>query len=104
MAIHGSRSAARTLPDLRATTGVLIVDEVFDANSLDVDLIVLAGQTDIHTTLIGDPWQALYEFRGAQPERVPQLIAWPRRRGPFRLRNRHGRGTRAGVGHAMADR
>jgi DNA helicase-2/ATP-dependent DNA helicase PcrA len=29
----------------------------------------------IRTTLIGDPWQALYEFRGAQPELIPQLIA-----------------------------
>jgi len=60
---------------LRATTSSLIVDEVFDANSLDVELIVLAGQSGIPTTLIGDPWQALYEFRGAQPELVPKLVA-----------------------------
>lgn len=59
---------------LRATTSVLIVDEVFDANNLDVALILLASQSGIPTTLIGDPWQALYEFRGAQPELVPRLV------------------------------
>jgi DNA helicase-2/ATP-dependent DNA helicase PcrA len=59
---------------LRATTRSLIVDEVFDANNLDVALIILAGQAGVATTLIGDPWQALYEFRGAQPELVPQLV------------------------------
>jgi DNA helicase-2/ATP-dependent DNA helicase PcrA len=60
---------------LRSTTGALIVDEVFDANNLDIALILLAGQSGIPTTLIGDPWQALYEFRGAQPELVPRLVS-----------------------------
>ncbi|MBA0124497.1 ATP-dependent helicase [Haloechinothrix sp. YIM 98757] len=59
---------------LRNTTRSLIVDEVFDANDLDVDLILLAGKSGLRTTLIGDPWQALYEFRGAQPDLVPQLV------------------------------
>lgn len=59
---------------LRSTTSSLIVDEVFDANNLDVELILLAGQIGIPTTLIGDPWQALYEFRGARPELVPVLV------------------------------
>jgi DNA helicase II / ATP-dependent DNA helicase PcrA len=59
---------------LRRTTSALIVDEVFDANDLDVALILLAGSSGIPTTLIGDPWQALYEFRGAQPELVPKLV------------------------------
>ena len=59
---------------LRATTRSFIVDEVFDANNLDVALIKLASRAGISTTLIGDPWQALYEFRGAQPELVPQLV------------------------------
>lgn len=59
---------------LRNTVSSLIVDEVFDANDLDLDLIVLAAQSGIPTTLIGDPWQALYEFRGAQPELVPKLV------------------------------
>ena len=45
-----------------------------NANDLDLAVIRLAGQSNIPTTLIGDPWQALYEFRGAQPELVPNLV------------------------------
>lgn len=60
---------------LRDTTSSLIVDEVFDANNLDLAVIMLVGQSGVPTTLIGDPWQALYEFRGAQPELVPTLVA-----------------------------
>jgi DNA helicase II / ATP-dependent DNA helicase PcrA len=59
---------------LRDTTSSLIVDEVFDADNLDVAVILLAGLSGIPTTLIGDPWQALYEFRGAPPELVPKLV------------------------------
>lgn len=69
-------------PELRAevadyltlgTKGV-IVDEVFDANELDLELVRLAAAAGISTTVIGDPWQALYEFRGARPELVPLLV------------------------------
>ncbi|WP_431946583.1 UvrD-helicase domain-containing protein [Micromonospora marina] len=59
---------------LRATVAHLIVDEVFDANRLDVLLIALAAAHQIEVTVIGDPWQALYQFRGAEPELVHQLI------------------------------
>ncbi len=57
-----------------ATTSSLIVDEIFDANNLDLAIILLAAETGIPITLIGDPWQALYEFRGAQPDLVPDLV------------------------------
>lgn len=60
---------------LRATTRAVIVDEVFDGNSLDLELVKVAAEAGIPTTLIGDPWQALYEFRGAEPNLVPGLIA-----------------------------
>lgn len=59
---------------LAATTKAIIVDEVFDANELDLDLVRLAASAGISTTVIGDPWQALYDFRGARPELVPQLV------------------------------
>lgn len=52
----------------------LIVDEVFDANDLDLSLIELAIDAGLHVTLVGDPWQALYVFRGADPEAVLELI------------------------------
>lgn len=47
---------------------------MFDANQLDLWLIWLACEAGLPVTLIGDPWQALYGFRGARPELVPQLL------------------------------
>jgi DNA helicase II / ATP-dependent DNA helicase PcrA len=52
----------------------LIVDEVFDGDRLDLAIVHLAAATDIPTTLIGDPWQAFYEFRGARPELVAKIV------------------------------
>lgn len=53
----------------------LVVDEVFDANGLDLTLVDLACEANIPVTLVGDPWQALYGFRGARPDLVPNLLA-----------------------------
>lgn len=64
------RVKARIAASMRA----LIVDEVFDANDLDLAIIELALETDVYISLIGDPWQALYVFRGAKPEAVPELV------------------------------
>lgn len=66
--------AARVRHRLSTTTGALVVDEVFDANDLDIQIIELALQVGIAVTLVGDPWQALYVFRGARPELVPELL------------------------------
>lgn len=75
-------AAALAVPQIRArararlgtTMRALIVDEVFDANELDLSIIELAGCGGVDVTLIGDPWQALYEFRGARPELVPAVV------------------------------
>lgn len=60
---------------LTMTTKAVIVDEVFDGNRLDLEIVRIAAEAGIPTTVIGDPWQALYEFRGAQPELVPGFVA-----------------------------
>lgn len=60
---------------LRETTSALIVDEIFDANELDLTIVTLTADLGIPVTVIGDPWQALYGFRGAQPHLVPQAVA-----------------------------
>jgi len=52
----------------------LIVDEVFDANDLDIAVIEAAINAGVAFTLVGDPWQALYVFRGARPHVVPELL------------------------------
>lgn len=55
---------------LAQTIRTLIVDEAFDANPLDIEIVAMANEAGIPITLIGDPWQALYEFRGARPDLV----------------------------------
>jgi len=44
---------------LRSTMRALIIDEVFDANGLDILLLELAIQAGIQTTVVGDRWQAV---------------------------------------------
>ncbi|MCX5203201.1 UvrD-helicase domain-containing protein [Streptomyces sp. NBC_00237] len=52
----------------------LTVDEVFDANDLDRDIFSLAASASSSLTLVGDPWQALYQFRGARPAAMAAYI------------------------------
>jgi len=53
----------------------LIVDEAFDLNDLDTQLVRRVIESQCGVTLIGDPWQALYEWRGARPDLVHNLLA-----------------------------
>ncbi len=73
-ALTDGRYADRVQGRLVATMRALIVDEVFDANDLDIEVIELAINAGVAVTLVGDPWQALYVFRGARPEAVPELL------------------------------
>lgn len=73
-ALAEPRYAERVRSRLAATLRCLIVDEVFDANDLDIAIIELAINGGVAVTLVGDPWQALYVFRGARPEVIPQLL------------------------------
>jgi DNA helicase II / ATP-dependent DNA helicase PcrA len=59
---------------LKGTISSLIVDEVFDGNRLDLRIVHAAATKGVPTTLIGDPWQALYAFRGAAPNLVPSVV------------------------------
>jgi len=59
---------------LQASMRSLVVDEVFDANDLDIAVIEAAINAGVEVTLVGDPWQALYVFRGARPDIVPLLL------------------------------
>ncbi len=52
----------------------LIIDEVFDANELDIHLLRAASEAGVSVFAIGDPWQALYAFRGARPHLIPELV------------------------------
>lgn len=52
----------------------LIVDEAFDMNPLDIAIVERAIEANVSMTVVGDPWQSLYEFRGSTPKRVDQMI------------------------------
>lgn len=52
----------------------LIVDEAFDINPLDIAVVRSAIQAGVPTTIVGDPWQSLYEFRGSSPKDVHTLL------------------------------
>lgn len=67
--------AARIQERMRRQIRALVVDEVFDANELDIAVIEAALSSGIAVTLVGDPWQALYLFRGAKPDVVRDLLA-----------------------------
>ncbi|MDF9811841.1 UvrD-helicase domain-containing protein [Streptomyces sp. SPB162] len=60
---------------LESTVRSLTVDEVFDANDLDRDILSLAASGCRSLTLVGDPWQALYQFRGARPAAMTTYIS-----------------------------
>ncbi|MDO3395056.1 UvrD-helicase domain-containing protein [Nocardioides sp. SOB44] len=74
LALQDRASADRVRLRLGETMRALIVDEVFDANDLDIAIIESAIAAGVAVTLVGDPWQALYLFRGARPHVVPELL------------------------------
>lgn len=73
-ALRDPEIAALVARRLNDTTRALIVDEVFDANKLDISIVEMAASAGIPITLVGDPWQALYGFRGARPDLVLELL------------------------------
>lgn len=59
---------------LSANYRAVIIDEVYDGDDLDLYVAYLAAEAGLSVTLIGDPWQALYKWRGAKPEVVERLL------------------------------
>lgn len=67
--VPGARDAA--VAWLAATYRHVVVDEIYDADELDIFTCMCVADTQTATlTLVGDPWQALYDWRGATPEKV----------------------------------
>lgn len=52
----------------------IIVDEAFDMNPLDLWVLKVAERAGVALTLVGDPWQSLYEFRDSTPQRVKVFV------------------------------
>lgn len=52
----------------------IVIDEIYDADGLDLWTTLAAGRAGTEITVVGDPWQALYGWRGATPEKVEKLL------------------------------
>lgn len=74
-ALTGSTARQALTSYFKTTVRSLTVDEVFDANDLDRDIFSLAASGGSSLTLVGDPWQALYQFRGARPAAMTTYIS-----------------------------
>lgn len=70
----GTAAADAVVAWLRGRVAHLIVDEVFDADEGDLALIDLYRRADARITVIGDPWQALYEWRQSVPATVRSAL------------------------------
>jgi DNA helicase-2/ATP-dependent DNA helicase PcrA len=55
----------------------LIVDEIYDLNELDLALLRACDDAGVGLSMFGDPWQTLYEFRGARPDLVKSFAEDP---------------------------
>lgn len=54
----------------------MVVDEIFDGNPVDIGCLRAAANAGVSVTVVGDPWQAVYQFRGADPwESRERLLA-----------------------------
>lgn len=56
----------------------ILADEVFDLNKLDISVLRAAEGAAVGITLVGDPWQSLYQFRGARPDLIDSWAKPPR--------------------------
>lgn len=59
---------------LQETYSHLLVDEAFDLNRLDTRIVELVAAAGIGLTLVGDPWQSIFEWRGSTPKLVHALV------------------------------
>lgn len=74
VAITDPRLRAALGEELRRTTRAIVVDEIFDGNEVDLNVVRLAADVGIDVSLIGDPWQAVYEFRRADPVSTRRIL------------------------------
>ena len=60
-------------PVLRGMFDAVLVDEYQDVNAIQADIVRLLAPETGHLTCVGDDAQAIYAFRGADPEHLRRL-------------------------------
>lgn len=62
-------------PELSGRYAFVLVDEYQDVNSLQVDIVRLLVPQGKGLTVVGDPAQSIYGFRGSAPEHLRSLVS-----------------------------
>ncbi|WP_316745528.1 UvrD-helicase domain-containing protein [Streptomyces sp. MK7] len=73
--LRNGEATAALLPPLQSRFAEIIVDEAQDCSAADLAILQLLHGAGLPLVLVGDPDQAIYAWRGAEP---------PRRSGPSR--------------------
>ncbi len=78
-AISNMKTQAEVVDYLSTFASHVLVDEAFDGDKIDIELLKLFEKAGCSISLVGDPWQAIYQFRGADPRtiRTELLKAYP---------------------------
>ena len=64
---------------LRRCYRSLIVDEAYDMNLNNLWFLNMCFEAGLGITIVGDPWQSLYKWRDAVPEKIKQYVEEPSR-------------------------
>ncbi|MGW2722363.1 UvrD-helicase domain-containing protein [Streptomyces sp. NPDC001492] len=66
--LRHAKTAAALLPPLRSRFAEVIVDEAQDCSTADLAILQLLHDAGLPLVLVGDPDQAIYAWRGAEPQ------------------------------------
>ncbi|MFI1700726.1 UvrD-helicase domain-containing protein [Streptomyces bobili] len=73
--LRNAEAAAALLPPLRSRFAEIIVDEAQDCSAADLAILQLLHNAGLPLVLVGDPDQAIYAWRGAEPQALQSFAA-----------------------------
>ncbi|MGC5040060.1 UvrD-helicase domain-containing protein [Streptomyces sp. DT190] len=73
--LRNAEAAAGLVPPLRSRFAEVIVDEAQDCSAADLAILQLLHDAGLPLILVGDPDQAIYAWRGAEPQALRSFSA-----------------------------
>ncbi|MFE9112238.1 UvrD-helicase domain-containing protein [Streptomyces collinus] len=73
--LRNAEAAAGLVPPLRSRFAEVIVDEAQDCSAADLAILQLLHEAGLPLVLVGDPDQAIYAWRGAEPHALRAFAA-----------------------------
>ncbi|GAA4887555.1 UvrD-helicase domain-containing protein [Streptomyces coeruleoprunus] len=73
--LRNAKAAAGLVPPLRSRFSEVIVDEAQDCSAADLAILQLLHAAGLPLILVGDPDQAIYAWRGAEPQALRSFSA-----------------------------